>query len=62
MTKNKIIAVIGILLILLVVIFYKFIKQSPPKKEVHYHAGFVVFENGHKVDFSDSKYMYIKTL
>lgn len=29
-------------------------------KEVHYHAGFVVFENNKKKDFSDFKYMSVK--
>lgn len=29
-------------------------------KEVHYHAGFVVFQNNKKIDFSDFKYMSIK--
>lgn len=29
-------------------------------RPIHYHSGFVVFENGKKIDFSDNKYMYIK--
>jgi hypothetical protein len=29
-------------------------------KEVHFHAGFVVFENNKKVDFSDLRYMHVK--
>lgn len=29
-------------------------------KEVHFHAGFVVFEDNKKVDFSDLKYMSVK--
>ncbi len=29
-------------------------------KKVHYHAGFVVFQNNKKIDFSDIKYMYIE--
>ena len=28
--------------------------------KIHYHAGFVVFQNNKKLDFSDGKYMYIK--
>lgn len=38
-------------------------KQMPSlfaPKELHYHAGFVVFENNKKVDFSDFKYMSVK--
>lgn len=30
------------------------------KEKIHYHAGFIVFENGKKLDFSDTKYMFIK--
>ena len=29
-------------------------------EEVHFHAGFVVFDNGQKQDFSDYKYMHNK--
>lgn len=29
-------------------------------QEVHYHAGFVVFDNAKKVDFSDIKYMHVE--
>lgn len=28
--------------------------------KTHYHAGFVVFQDNKKLDFSDNKYMYIK--
>ncbi|KKR51353.1 MAG: hypothetical protein UT84_C0001G0038 [Candidatus Curtissbacteria bacterium GW2011_GWA1_40_16] len=28
--------------------------------KTHYHAGFVVFQDNRKLDFSDNKYMYIK--
>ncbi len=34
-------------------------KLFAPKK-IHYHAGFVVFENDKRQDFSDVKYMHIK--
>ncbi len=60
MNKKKLIAITGILLILGVIVFFKYIKRSTPTKEIHYHAGFIVFDNGRKVDFSDSKYMFIK--
>lgn len=30
------------------------------EQKIHYHAGFVAFENGNKLDFSDTKYMFIK--
>ncbi|MEK7558913.1 MAG: hypothetical protein AAB521_01245 [Patescibacteria group bacterium] len=31
-----------------------------PVKKVHYHAGFVVFRDDKKIDFSDFKYMRVK--
>ncbi len=70
MKNRKIIAVVGILLILGVLVGYKIIRtsrqqdietnKSQEEAKVHYHAGFVVFDNGKKVDFSDLKYMLIK--
>lgn len=43
---------------------YLRLRQTPKPvlddKKIHYHAGFVVFENGKKLDFSDTKYMFIK--
>ena len=33
---------------------------TPKKDEVHYHAGFVVYVNGEKQDFSLSKYMHLE--
>ncbi len=60
MKNRKVIAITGITLILLVIVVSRFIFNKTPEKEVHYHAGFVVFDGGQKVDFSDSKYMFIK--
>jgi pimeloyl-CoA synthetase len=34
-------------------------KIFPPEK-IHYHAGFVVFQDDKKLDFSDNKFMNIK--
>lgn len=34
-------------------------KKLFPEKKVHYHAGFVVFQNNKKINFSDNKYMNI---
>lgn len=31
-----------------------------PEKKVHYHAGFIVFKDDKKLDFSDFKYMFEK--
>lgn len=58
--------ILFILLIALAVTTYiRVSKNVAPKKvldkeKVHYHAGFIVFENGKKIDFSDLKYMFIK--
>lgn len=49
---------IGIyLLILLVAGLAIFGKKIFPEPKVHYHAGFVVFKDGKKLNFSDNKYM-----
>lgn len=59
--KRNIIAVFGTLLLIGIVIGgffgYKFLTTP---KEIHYHAGFVVFQNDKKIDFSDFKYMRVK--
>lgn len=31
-----------------------------PEKKVHYHAGFIVYKDNEKINFSDFKYMYEK--
>lgn len=35
-------------------------KNLTTAKKVHYHAGFVVFQNDKKINFSDFKYMRVK--
>ncbi len=40
-------------------IFFAF-KKLILKPKVHYHGGFIVFQNNRKIDFSDIKYMYTK--
>ncbi len=39
--------------------FFLYEKLITPKK-VHYHAGFVVFKDDRKINFSDFKYMRVK--
>jgi len=46
------------IIFLLIVGWLAFGGKLGPKKQVHYHAGFVVFENNEKLDFSDFKYMH----
>lgn len=59
--QRKFIYIVSIIILILLgsTIILKLSKGFPPKK-VHYHAGFVVFQNNKKIDFSDNKYMYIE--
>lgn len=50
----------GIAVAILGVIGFVVAKKVSISEKIHYHAGFVVFDNGKKLDFSDSKYMFIK--
>lgn len=50
---------VSLVLVASVVIYFLLIKKTSSPKEIHYHAGFVFFDNGKKVDFSDIKYMTI---
>jgi len=53
--------IIGIyILILLLAGWFLFGNKLVPEKEIHYHAGFVVFQDNKKLDFSDIKYMHAK--
>ncbi len=38
----------------------KNIVSKTQAEKIHYHAGFIIFSNGKKLDFSDNKYMFIK--
>lgn len=54
-------SIIGIyVLVLLVVAGILFGKKLIPQEKVHYHAGFIVFQDNKKVAFSDYKYMNVK--
>lgn len=56
-SKKFLISALGLLLIVLGLAFYAIVKTKPEAKKVHYHAGFIVFQDGKKIDFSDIKYM-----
>lgn len=58
---KKILPAIGILLLVAALVggYFGYKMLTAPKK-VHYHAGFVVFQNDKKLDFSDFKYMRVK--
>jgi len=58
LTGRYIILALVIILGLTIVAF--FILGKHEIKKIHYHAGFVVFENNKQVDFSDFKYMEVK--
>lgn len=56
--------IIGIIVVIIMVVisyfaYFTFRKITAPEK-VHYHAGFVVFKDDKKINFSDFKYMRIK--
>lgn len=40
--------------------FYKSYLNTRPHEEIHYHAGFVIFDNGNKVDFSGQNFMTVR--
>jgi hypothetical protein len=53
--------IIGIyILILFIATGMIFGRKIFPEKKIHYHAGFVVFQDNKKLDFSDNKYMNVK--
>lgn len=59
--RNKIIGIIAVIILVVVSYFAYFtVKKITAPKKVHYHAGFVVFNDDKKIDFSDFKYMRIK--
>lgn len=59
--RSKLIVFIVPFLILVIGLTALFIKNSmSPKKEVHYHAGFLIVKNNQKVDFSGTQYMELK--
>lgn len=63
MKRFLIIVIILIASILSISAFFVAKKTSSKiisNEKIHYHSGFIVFENGKKLDFSDNKYMFIK--
>lgn len=59
MKKATLLFIIIVLILAGIGGMFAYKKIFPPVK-IHYHAGFVVFENNKKLDFSGSNYMYIK--
>lgn len=60
MNKRILFIVIPIIILLLGVGIFITSKKLLTPQKTHYHAGFVVFQNNKKLDFSDNKYMFIE--
>lgn len=63
MNKVKLLCIISISLLLLGVFGAKKLLPTAkpiPAEKIHYHAGFVVFDQNKKLDFSDTKFMFLK--
>ncbi|MEK7185911.1 MAG: hypothetical protein AAB675_00925 [Patescibacteria group bacterium] len=59
--RKKIIGIIAVIILVVVSYFtYSTVRKITTPEKVHYHAGFVVFKDDKKIDFSDFKYMRIK--
>lgn len=58
----KKIVISGLILLFLIggVLLFFQSKSAKVEEEVHFHAGFLVFVDGKRQDFSDSKYMHIE--
>lgn len=60
MNKKFLLFIVSVIVLLFgVSIFVRAQKLFTPQK-THYHAGFVVFQNDKKLDFSDMKYMSVE--
>ena len=58
--NKRVLFIVILIFILLLGIGIFFTKKILTPQKTHYHAGFVVFENNKKVDFSDTKYMFLE--
>jgi hypothetical protein len=59
---KKVLLVIGsiIFIFLILIVGFKFFNKIVSPQKIHYHAGFIVFKDDKKINFSDYKYMYEK--
>jgi len=60
MIKKIIYSILILVLVMATVFAYFKTKKAVPAKPIHFHAGFIVFDNGKKVDLSAAKYMTIE--
>lgn len=58
--KKRLSVVISLLVLVVAIGSFFFYKEKSRPDKIHYHAGFLVFKNNKKVNFSDWKYMNIK--
>lgn len=59
MNKRKFIILLLPIVIISLAVLWKS-QRSEPEEKIHYHAGFIVYVDGEKQDFSDVKYMDIE--
>lgn len=59
---KKLLLTLFVALSIVGIYYYKTSKkvETSSEPDIHYHAGFIVFNDGKNVDFSDTKYMQIK--
>lgn len=60
MSKSLKVSILLIILLIAATYFYKTFFNSKAHGAIHYHAGFVIFENGNKVDFSGQQFMTVR--
>jgi hypothetical protein len=60
MNKRLFSIVILLAVVLVGISTFFIVKKLLRPQKIHYHAGFVVFQNNKKLDFSDNKYMFIE--
>ncbi len=58
--KKWVIRIVAIIIVAIIALAgVKFYKQYTTPQKTHYHAGFVLFINDKKIDFSNAKYMSV---
>lgn len=60
MSRSLTISIGLIVLLFISTVLYKLFAKPTVHQTVHYHAGFIVYKDGERVDFSESKYMSVK--
>jgi len=58
--RKIILASLFLIAITLGFVSFLLVKKLTAPQKTHYHAGFIVFQNNKKLNFSDNKFMFIK--